>query len=276
MSEVVSPESAFCDAARAYLLSFSERGVDPQVLARYLEPGDALRARDIHGVYRKLLCSCQNANMKTTVVSGSMTGGLAALSPVLFGFDPRSVVERYGDDSEAVLDDIVAKVKPRGQVRRTRRSIWPQYCRSIVSGAKFLAQFRDAEEFYAWADKFDLDDQTRPELPLTISKDVEGLGFALACDFVKELGYSDFAKPDVHIKKILVGLRLIPESASDYAVFTALTSFARSAGLSPYHVDKLMWLVGSGWFYWHPEIGTVPTRRDEFVASMRSIFDAPA
>ena len=272
MSGIISRERAFCDAARGYLLLFSAEGVTPEVLARYLDPGDRLRVGSIDRIYYQLLWSSQNAQMRTAVVTGSMEGGMDALSSVLFGFDPCAVVEHYGDDGDAVLDDIVTKVGPRGEIRRTRRSIWPQFCRSVVTGAQFLTQFRDADAFYAWADGFDAESRTRPDLPAAISSEVSGIGFALACDFVKELGYSNYGKPDVHIKKTLAGLGLIPGTAADGEAFAALTSFAQSSGLSSYYVDKLMWLVGSGKFYLHPEIGSVQTERDEFVAGQRAAF----
>ncbi|MDZ4170503.1 MAG: hypothetical protein U1E26_12760, partial [Coriobacteriia bacterium] len=69
---------------------------------------------------------------------------------------------------------------------------------------------------------------------------------------------------------------LIPEAADDREAFAVLTSFADAASLSAYHVDKLMWLVGSGEFYRHPGIGSVPTQRDEFVAGELATFAASA
>lgn len=271
-----SRERLFCDAALEYLLSFSAEGVTREVVMRYLDPGQNLRATSINRVYWRLLVSAQNANMRASVVGRSI-GGVDALEPVLMGFDPTAVLRKYTDGWEQVLDEIVVQLKPRGQIRRTSRSIWPQFCRSILSGAAFLSQFSDAEEFYAWADVFDGDDRLRPALPLLLSCEVRGLGFPLACDFVKELGYLDFAKPDTHIKKILAGLGLQVPNASDYQTFKTVISFARAAGLGPYYVDKLMWLVGSGFFYSDPQIGSggyVKTRRDAFVESVRPAFDA--
>ena len=276
MTETVTPERAFCDAARAYLLGFSAYGVTDEVLDQYLEPGDRLRAARLSDVYWQLLWSSQNAQMRTAVVTGSMDDGMMALVDVLFKFEPAKVVAHYGDDWEAVLDDIVERVNPRGKVRRSSRSIWPRFCRSIVSGGKFLAQFPDAAAFYAWADGFAADGRSSSDLPDAISRQVDGLGFALACDFLKELGYSAYGKPDVHIRKTLIGLGLMSDAATDQAAHELLLSFARSAGLSPYHVDKLIWLVGSGSFYRHGEIGRVPTARDEFVTSQRQLFTGSA
>ena len=270
MSEVMTPERALCDAAREYLLEFRSQGVTSEVLEQYMEP--RVRAAKLSDVYWQLLWSSQNANMRTGVITGSMDGGMMALADVLQGFQPALVARQYGENWEAVLDDIVEKVGPRGQIRRTRRSIWPQFCRSIVSGAEFLTQFSDAEAFYAWADGFGGDVRSRLDLPVVIAENVSGLGFALSCDFLKELGYSAYGKPDVHIRKTLAGLGLARAEASDREVLELLVRFADSAGLSAYRVDKLMWLIGSGSFYQHGEIGHVPTNLDQFVTSERHLF----
>jgi hypothetical protein len=206
--------------------------------------------------------------MSTGVISGSI-GGFDALAPILHGFDPKAVRRRYGDDSERLLSDIIGTLHPRGQLRRTSRSIWPLFCRSILSGAAFLAQFPGAGDFVAWVDIFDRDDRLRPALPLLLSVELKGFGFPLACDFLKELGYLDFAKPDVHLKTILKGVHFVDERAGDFEVFKAVVRIARHKGVTPYNVDKLLWLVGSGYFYDHPRLGRngrVPTSRSKFIA----------
>ena len=75
------------------------------------------------------------------------------------------------------------------------------------------------------------------------------MGFALACDFLKENGYPEFAKPDVHIKKIFNGLGL-SDSNDDYEVFKDVIRVSELVNGLPYRVDKLFWLVGSGISIW--------------------------
>ena len=43
--------------------------------------------------------------------------------------------------------------------------------------------------------------------------------------------------------------------SSDYEVFKAVARVARNASVTPYDVDKLFWLVGSGYFYDDPHGG---------------------
>jgi thermostable 8-oxoguanine DNA glycosylase len=103
---------------------------------------------------------------------------------------------------------------------------------------------------------------------MLLSQEIDGFGFALACDFLKELGFINFAKPDVHVKAIVKGLNLSLQGANDYTVFKAVARIAASCGTTPYDVDKLFWLVGSGRFYAHPSIGRrgrVASNRDRFI-----------
>jgi len=202
-------------------------------------------------------------------------GGLQNLDDVTFGFDPFQVSERY-QQSDELLSEIIATLRPRGKVRRTSKGLWPRFCASALSGARFLAGFKSAEEFYAWVDVFNDDYRKLPALPLLLSKEISGFGFALACDFLKELGYFNLAKPDVHVRAIVRGLGLSEPKADDYAIYKAVLRIARHQDTTAYDVDKTFWLVGSGRFYEHPNIGRdgrVPSDRDVFIRSARSELD---
>ncbi len=105
---------------------------------------------------------------------------------------------------------------------------------------------------------------------MLLSAEVDGFGFALACDFLKELGYFNFGKPDVQIKDIFKGLGLVDQAANDYQVFKAISRVAKSNSVTAYHVDKLFWLVGSGFLYNDKTIGVggrIGTDRSDFILS---------
>lgn len=243
------------DLARNYLPSLGIPGVTDALIEHYLNP-PALNVlpRTKEGLFQRILESAQNANMKAGVIGRSI-GGIAKLSAVLENYDPSAVLRKYGNDWKRVLGDIVRKAKPRGQVRTTPRSIWPYYCKTILSAAAFVEQFRTANEFFAWVDFFDNDDKARPSLPMLISHEIEGFGFALSCDLLKELGYVGFPKPDVHLRDIFTALGLCDDQADDYQLFKSIVRVARNAKVTPYNADKTFWLIGSGYFYDHPEIG---------------------
>ena len=253
--------------AKDFLLqSGAGKGVTPELIEKY-QHLSAPRPDTLAALYEHILESAQSGNMKAGVIGGSI-GGVANLGPVLCDFEPAEVLEKYGSRWEGVLDDIVAQLKPRGSVPRTPRSIWPRYCRSILSGAGFLSRFSSAEDFYEWVDFFDEDERSRPALPLLLAQEIEGIGFALACNFLKELGYENFSKPDVHVKDIFWALGLSPWGTTDYEVFRAVARVARNAGVTPYNVDKLFWLIGSGNFYEDPHIGNrgrIGSKKKEFI-----------
>jgi hypothetical protein len=266
--------AAYALAKEFLLRSGAERGITPELIEKYLYLSRP-RPESLAGLYERMLESVQSANMKAGVIGGSI-GGVGKLAPVLCDFEPAEVLEKYRSGWEGVLDDIVAQLKPRGSVPRTPRSIWPRYCRSVLSGARFLSQFSTADDFYRWVDLFDEDERARPALPLLLAQEIEGFGFALACDFLNGLGYENFSKPDVHVKDIFGGLGLCAEGAGDYEVFRAVGRLARNAGVTPYNADKLFWLVGSGYFYDDPHIGNkgrIGRHKKEFIEVARETLE---
>jgi hypothetical protein len=170
--------------AKDYLPGRSIGGVTADLIEKYLNPLTLNpKPKSKEGIYQRILESAQNANMKAGVI-GRAIGGVDKLSLVLEGFNPRAVMYKYAGDWEAILNDIVERLEPRGEVRRTPRSIWPLYCQTILSAANFVEQFSSASDFFSWIDFFDRDDRARASLPMLLSREIEGFGFALSCDFL--------------------------------------------------------------------------------------------
>jgi hypothetical protein len=203
-------------------------------------------------------------------VIGRAIGGVEKLRPILFDFNPQAVLARYGDGWEDVLDRIEKEIKPRGKIRRTKRSFWPRYCRTILSAAGFLEQFASAKKFYEWVDFFDKDERARASLPMLMDREIDGLGFALSCDFLKELGYVNFPKTDVHLRDIFTALELCPAGVDDYQLFKAIIRVAGNANVTPYAADKVFWLIGSGDFYDDPIVDTIGSNKKDFIEFARS------
>jgi hypothetical protein len=241
--------------AREFLSGLDEPNLTEAVIESYLLAPAADRPKTINGIFQRLIRSAQNANMKVKVVSGSI-GGIKNLGPVLFGFSPKRTISFYGQDSEKLLKAVIKQLKPTGKIRKESRSIWPQYCATTLAAADFLSRFKSALDFYAWVDFFDNDPRARPGLPLILAQEVKGIGFALACDFLKELGYANFGKPDVHVRDIFNAAGLCRADTSDYELFKILCRVADNAAVLPYTADKVFWLVGSGLFYNHRHLGS--------------------
>ena len=235
-----------CEIARRYLVNLD--GVTPEMLHRQTSWSPKKeRPPSLAGIYQHLLATAQNAQMNPNVI-GRAIGGTERLGGILCEFEPVAVAKKYGSDWQRVLGDIVRELKPKGQVRTGSKSLWPRFCKTITSGAQFLTQFKDARDFYGWADLLDQDDRARPALPMLLKYEIVGFGFPLACDFIKDLGYLNFGKPDVHLKKIFTALGLSPTD-DDYQVFKSIVRVAKNVETTPYEIDQLFWLIGSGNFY---------------------------
>jgi hypothetical protein len=250
--------------AERYLLSLP--GVTREMLDRRLAPDAAAqRPGDMRGVYLQMLRSLQSPQAMPRVIGGSI-GGVERLGAVLFDFDPAAVAAAYSTDADscarlfAVIKD---RLSPTGKLRDAPNSTWPKYCKAAASGAAFLARFGDAPAFYRWVEEHDADVERRIEAAGEIEKQVYGMGFALACDFLKGLGFHNFSKPDVHLKDIFpaVGLSL---STRDRDLFRAISRIAEHVGVTPYAVDMLFWLVGSGDL--SPEGPRIPGSKARFIA----------
>ena len=235
--------------ARNYLLG--QEGISEELLDRHVRPApDGQRPATLAEIYERLLRSAQSAQSMPNVIGGSI-GGIERLGAVLFDFDPAEVAERYPRSEEgckSLFDDITEQLAPRGKLNYNPRSLWRRFCGTVTSGAAFLAEFPDAQAFYAWVEPFDLDEDRRIEVATRIARQIDGIGFALACDFLKEVGFTNFSKPDVHIKEIFSQLGL-SRSKDEIEVFKAVGRIARKVGVTPHEVDQLFWLVGSGDLY---------------------------
>lgn len=219
------------------------------ILNSYIDrPAQNFAPVELNVLFRGLLSSAQNSNMKSGVIGGSI-GGVDNLRKALFGFNPNKVLKKFRNNPERLLEYIVSTVHPNGLIRTTNRSLWPQYCKTILSAATFFSQFSDGKDFYKWANSLYLNKLSMPALPMILSAEIKGIGYTLACDFLKELGFIEYGKPDKHVKTIFVGLGLCDPNPSPYDVQKVIAKIAAAANVSPYNVDKVFWLIGSGKLY---------------------------
>lgn len=112
-------------------------------------------------------------------------------------------------------------------------------------------------------------------LPLLISQKISGVGFALACDTLKELGFTNYPKPDVHLMDVFSALGL--SDNDPVSTFEAIVKMSENckvfdAEVSPYKVDKIFWLICSGRFYLEtPEIN-IGRHKKQFVELLKNII----
>ena len=106
----------------------------------------------------------------------------------------------------------------------TKQNSWRKWSHSVIESAKFMANFKDADDFRGFVAQFDYNRPARMALPLLISTKISGIGFALACDTLKKLGYLSYPKPYVHLIEVFSQLGLSEEDQK--SVFEAIVEMA--------------------------------------------------
>ena len=129
----------------------------------------------------------------------------------------------------------------------SKMNSWYKWSCSVVDSAKFVNQFENVEAFQSYVNEYQNNVFTRAILPSLIADKIRGIGFALACNALKELGNLNYVKPDVHLMDICEELHLAKRTPLD--VFDVITKIADESNVEPYKVDKVLWLICSGNFY---------------------------
>lgn len=251
------------DEARKYLLSFNE--IDSVLLDKYLDEWKGNIPASIEDLLEGMLSSVKNRQAMPNTI-----GDVENLRPYLYDFKPDRILDEFHNDWKQVFIKIKSEHKPKGRLDiNNQRCYWAIFCKAVISASNFLARFSDVKHFNEFVEAFYLNEYTRVALPLLLEREVDGMGFALACDFLKDNGYPKFVKPDTHIKKIFKGIGLT-DSDDDYEVFKDVIRFSETIGELPFRVDKMFWLVGSGNFY-DDEI-KIQTSRNQFINTINRRF----
>ena len=232
---------AIYDEAYNYLLSFDE--INKQIIEKHLKKWKINKVNSMNDVYLRMLKSISNKQGMPNSI-----GNVEDLKTFLGNFNPKNVLKKYGSDWKKLFREIKKSKQINSRMKiKTPQNFWVVFCKGAISAASYLTKFKSLEEFREFIDMFLLNEYTRLALPFILANEVNGFGFALACDFLKGIGCSDFAKPDVHIIKIFTGIG-ISKFKKDYEVFKDVIRFSEAIKKTPYEVDKLFWLVGSGNF----------------------------
>jgi len=268
--QIVMKDKRVYEEGLAFLIQMFP--LDAQLLERYFTPNytDRLTRNEI---YERMLLSSTNVGRNITTIkkhlghewgTGEQKVRWSDLKSKLYDFDPVQIIAAYGTDSsnwDQILRDVQPELSPIPQTVA-------RFFKTVISAANFMSQFESATDFYQWVGFFDNDKRAKATLPMLIAYEVDGFGFTLACDFIKELGYPDFPKPDGHLKDIFKALQLCDAKADDYWVYKAIIRAAKNAGVTAYKLDKILYLIGSGDFYHHDR--TITGRKPEFIRHLKA------
>lgn len=149
---------------------------------------------------------------------------------------------------------------------------------NVCCTAEYLSKFKNVTEMYAYFDSFDSTKKAeRDKLIRIIADKIKWWGTALVPNWLKDIGMSNYSKPDEHVIYIISNLGL--SSDNEYDVMEAVFRIAEDyksidREASAFKLDRLFWLIGSkSHFYNHKGIVSFSGNRSEFVEMIKSEFN---
>jgi len=226
------------DFSYSYLLDISKDYLSREKIDNFIEHPDAPDLKSLSDVYEMLLVVLQDFQMYPKVINYSERKKEIKETINFPDFEHIAKLDLY-----ELSELFIKKYKSRGKM------CWIRYCKGIISGARFLSQFKDLDDFLTVCDSFDSNDVTREAYALFLQTKIDNMGFAIACNWLKELGYFNYPKPDQHMKDICCALGTISQKRKDIDCFEAMLNIAKQCGVEPYKLDKVWWLICSGNYY---------------------------
>lgn len=235
---------AVYQSALSFLSEIIPDGMTKQDLEKYYV-GNKFNYNSLTDIFEQLIASAQNyQGMPNFIKYFERRDRIKA---ILADFDIARI-------SEMNIETLYLTFRKEFNVTSadTKYNAWHKWSRSVIDAAEFMCNFKSVDDFNRFVKQFDYNLPTRIALPLLISTKISGIGFALACDALKELGFTSYAKPDTHLIDICEELGL--SDRNQLNVFEAIVRIANDSAeidpdVTPNKVDKIMWLISSGNFY---------------------------
>ena len=203
---------------------------------RYLDV-DKTKYETITDLYRRLIFGAQNYQRMPNVIQ--FNNREKSIARILHNYDLDYI---SSCNEESLFEEF--RTEFGFKTPFSKNNLWYKWTCAAIDSARFMKRFNSVEEFDKLVKDYSADIDRKIELPRYIASQIRGIGFALACDYLKEIGYLDYTKSDVHLKDVFETLGL--SSRDDIELFRAVTQMAEDNNISPYKVDKVFWLICSG------------------------------
>ena len=245
----------------AYKLLESRVGKD--ILDKHLDYYRGRNPKSIPDVFKKMIQCLKNKQGNTNFIAD-----VDLMKNILENYNPRKILTKFENRWEQLFKDFKKEFGKKYKMDiHNKKNAWVMYTKGVLSCAKFASNFKNVQKFDQFVKSFFHNEFTIAALPMLLEKEVYGFGFPLACDFLKELGYPQYGKSDVHLKDIFTELKLV-ESRSDYEVFKKIVKIGLVVKQDPVIVDKIFWLIGSGNFHFsNIKIGS---QKAEFIKAIKT------
>ena len=167
-----------------------------------------------------------------------------AFQEIFFNYDIYEIIKSYTPET------LISRFEEMLSLNVQRpNSIFAKYAKTAINACEFLSDFADEKAFDKYVQQYLSSVDEKIKLANLLASKIYNCGFTLACNCLKDLGYTGFAKPDTHLISIFHAFSLCenkPES-----VFRAILKMADIVGDTPFNIDRIFWLIGSSYFYKH-------------------------
>ncbi len=214
---------------------FEEIVPDNIDISSYFNP---IKKNNIRDIFYQFCGNLQDYNMMPSVIGFLRSDRTNMFKDIFYDYDYKKVIEVYNADSlfEKFCD--VFPVKNRD----SKNNLWRRYAKSVIDAGYYLDKYKTADAFNQHIEKY----AGNFDIVYDMSKNISGMGFALACNMVKDLGFTDYAKPDTHTKDVIEAMGY---ASDDITVIKAIQDIAVANGDTAFNFDRMIWLVCSGYYF---------------------------
>lgn len=218
---------------KSYLEELVPDGIE---LNRYFNPQ---KKNSLEEVVYQFACNLQDYNMMPSVIGFMREDRNPVFRRILFDYNHNLIINSYTSNM------LYAQFCEHFPVKNkdSKQNSWLKYSKGIISACEYLAKFQDINAFNDYVDSFN----GSFEIIAEFQKEIYGLGFALACNMVKDLGFTNYAKPDTHTKDVIMVTGL--SGSDEISVVRAIQSIAAANNDTAFNVDRMIWLICSGYYF---------------------------
>lgn len=175
------------------------------------------------------------------------------LSEVIFNYDPNKVVNKYQNNPSQLLKALAGK-EHKGDLLTSKylknSRTWNYYSKTIITSAAFFNDQENVTGFLSALEKFGAFSPEKDDPIKFLTKNIFNVGPAVASNYIKELGFCNYVKPDTHVIKICIAAGLVDDRDAKKTCHLGaeIVRVCHQAKIVPYEFDRLIWMVGSGLF----------------------------
>lgn len=231
------------DYAVSYLKEHTKNLVNDAVLDDYFE---VHKASSLDEAFKRGVVSVNDNNKRTMAnpIAYFRPEHKAAIDTILCNFKLNTVRAKYGNDVEELWKDLCSQCVPDSE--QSPKGAWYKFARNIITLGAYLSEFSDIDELYQEFEKAESPEE-KIKLVNKVSAQVSQWGFAMASNWIKDMGMTGYCKPDQHIRAIIDGIYQTGDNMK--TVFKKVIEVANQCNVSPFKLDRVLFLVGSGDFY---------------------------